>query len=247
MVRRKKSEEPEELPDPYGPPDENTADLNEIVAYNFKRARERAGLTQDEVADQLVPFLGQRLTQASISGIERGYGIRRREFDAQEILAFSCCFDLPLVWFFLPPPDDRRRLRGAPEGVHELYKVVLGREDQLEVLYERFRQMGMQEPDEAELAFEELTGKRGERSISDYKTRRKDLLINLLDHEADRLDKAADELGAFFDDLRRFGVRGYVSAAMNDADYGVLPENRGDAGVQRDESKRHAPVPDDQK
>ena len=69
---------------------EFTANLNEIVAYNFRRARELRGLTQDEAALALEPYLGQRLPQASISAIERAFGReRRREFDAQEILAFA--------------------------------------------------------------------------------------------------------------------------------------------------------------
>jgi hypothetical protein len=61
-------------------------------------------MTQEETAQALEPLLGQRLPQASISAIERAYdGDRRREFDAQEILAFALAFDLPLIWFFLPP------------------------------------------------------------------------------------------------------------------------------------------------
>src|SRR5438067_12902483 len=86
-------------------------DLNEIVAYNFRAARELRGWTQEETALELERFLGQRLPQASISAIERAYdGDRRREFDAHELLAFALCFELPLFWFFLPPPKDARRL-----------------------------------------------------------------------------------------------------------------------------------------
>ena len=64
------------------------ADLNEIVAYNFRAARELRGWTQDETPRALEGLLGQRIPQASISAIERAYeGDRRREFDAHEILA----------------------------------------------------------------------------------------------------------------------------------------------------------------
>src|SRR5437879_2226295 len=122
--------------------------LNEVVAYNFRRARELRGLTQPEAAAALEPFLGQLLPQASISAIERSYGgDKRREFDAQEILAFACAFDLPLLWFLLPPPDDTRRLQGTSDRVNELYTLALGREDQLEELYARFRELGVTEPD----------------------------------------------------------------------------------------------------
>ena len=59
------------------------ADLNEVVAYNFRAARELRGLTQEETAQLLERSLGQRLPQASISAIERAYeGDRRREFAA---------------------------------------------------------------------------------------------------------------------------------------------------------------------
>ena len=47
------------------------ADLNEIVAYNFRAARELRGWTQEETARALERLLGQRLPQASISAIER--------------------------------------------------------------------------------------------------------------------------------------------------------------------------------
>ncbi len=114
------------------PQNPGQADLNEVVAYNFRQARELRGWTQDEAAIALEPLLGQRLPQASISAIERAYeGDRRREFDAQEILAFALAFNLPLVWFFLPPPGDHRTLERTTNIVSELYGVVFGREDQL--------------------------------------------------------------------------------------------------------------------
>src|SRR5665213_2692344 len=128
-------------------PQPDAADLNEIVAYNFRRARELRNLTQDEAAIRLEPFLGQRLRQASISAIEGAFsGERRREFDAQEILAFARGFDVPLLWFFLPPPDDNRRLAGTSDFVNELYVLALGRDDQLEILYDRFRELRLPEP-----------------------------------------------------------------------------------------------------
>jgi hypothetical protein len=68
---------------PSAPDESGVADLNEIVAYNFRRARELRGLTQEQTAVALERHLGQRLPQASISAIERAYeGERRREFDA---------------------------------------------------------------------------------------------------------------------------------------------------------------------
>jgi hypothetical protein len=99
VVGRKRRTAPEEMPP--APEEPGVADLNEVVAYNFRRTRELRGLTQEETAATLEGFLGHRLPQGSISAIERAYeGERRREFDAHEILMFACAFDLPLAWFF---------------------------------------------------------------------------------------------------------------------------------------------------
>ena len=206
------------------------ADMNEVVAYNFKRARDLYGWTQDEVADRLEPFLGVRLPQASISGIERGYKGRRREFDAQELLAFACCFDVPILWFFIPPLDDHRQLRNTSDYVQELYTLLLGREDQLGLLYERFRELGYREPDAADVTLERMSGgQRTGTTMADYRTRRKDLLIAVLDRSSDKFDKAADELGAIVDELRQLGLKSFVAATLNDPDYSASPEHRGKA------------------
>jgi transcriptional regulator with XRE-family HTH domain len=202
--------------------------LNEIVAYNFRRARELRGLTQDEAADRLAPFLGVRLKQAAISGIEGAYGgVKRREFDAQELLAFACGFDLPIIWFLIPPPGDRRNLQGTVERVSELYLLAMGRNDQLDYLRDRFAELGHIELDESDMVLERVYGAPTERALLDYSTRRKELLLAMLDSRADRLDKAADEMGKFFDHLRQVGIRGYVAEHTNDPDYVRAPEHRG--------------------
>lgn len=217
------------------PEEEAVADLNEIVAYNFRRARELRGLTQEEAAQRLEAFLGTRLPQASISAIERAYeGERRREFDAQEILMFACAFDLPLAWFFVPPPGDQRRLHGTSERVGELMALLLGRADQVEVLHARFAELGFAwEPSENDRAWERLTGARAPGRLSDYRLRRKELLLALLDREADDLDRAADELGGFFDHLRQVGVRGFVAEKLSDRDYTTPPGRRGKEALNR--------------
>jgi len=200
------------VPDP-------TVNLNEVIAYNFRRARELRGLTQPEAAAALEPFLGQRLPQASISAIERSWGgDKRREFDAQEILAFACAFDLPLLWFFLPPPGDARRLQGTSGRVNELYRLALGREDQLADLSTRFRELGMAEPDAHDEAFAAVMGTPTRTVLNDYGRRRKELLLALLAEHGDGVDAAADEIGAFFDHLRQVGIRGLLAEKSNDAD-----------------------------
>ena len=203
------------------------ADLNEVVAYNFRRARELRGLTQDEAAVRLEPFLGVRLPQASISALERSYGgDKRREFDAQEILAFACGFDLPLIWFFLPPADDTRRLAGTSDMVHELYTLVLGREDQLDVLYERFRELGIPQPGADDDTLARLFGGPTPTTLNDYRHRRKQILLALLDDYADSVDATAEQMGQFFDHLRQVGVRGLVAEQLRDPSYLSSPPAR---------------------
>lgn len=215
--KRRTSEDSTPPVEPVSPAGVN---LNEVVAYNFRRARELRGLTQDEAALALERFLGVRLPQASISALERSFGgDKRREFDAQEILAFACAFDLPLLWFFLPPPQDTRRLQGTSDHVHELYTLALGREDQLEDLYVRFRELGMPEPSAEDAMAERVFGAPTARALGDYRHRRKELLLALLDDYADTVDASADELGRFFDHLRQVGIRGLVAEQLNDGDY----------------------------
>lgn len=193
-------------------PTDPGVDMNEVVAYNFRAARELRGWTQEETALRLEPRLGQRLPQASISSIERAFeGERRREFDAHELLAFALTFELPLVWFFLPPAGDRRWLRHASARVSELYGIVFGRPEQLEPLYERLRQLGVRDPSEADIAMEQIAGGTSAARKQSYRERRNEMLLALLDRDASRLDKAADEFGAFFDHLRRVGIRGFVA------------------------------------
>ncbi|HUP69957.1 MAG TPA: hypothetical protein VM142_09090 [Acidimicrobiales bacterium] len=75
------------------------------------------------------------MTQAAVSAIERAWdGDRRREFDAHELLIFAMVFDLPIIWFLLPPPGDHRVMRSTTRQVDELYAWLLGRLDQLELL-----------------------------------------------------------------------------------------------------------------
>jgi transcriptional regulator with XRE-family HTH domain len=215
-------------------PDPGQADLNEVVAYNFRRARELRGWTQEETAQALEGLLGQRLPQASISAIERAYeGDRRREFDAHEILAFALAFDLPLVWFFLPPPRDHRTLHHTTNIVSELYGLVFGREDQLEPVYDRLRQLGIDEPSQVDRTIENISGKPSRARKASYRERRKEMLLALLDDYTDEVDRAADEIGTFFDHLRQVGVRGLVAEHLNDPDYVYRPEHRSGASKRK--------------
>src|SRR6266508_1348844 len=170
---------PRRQPPPPRPPE---VDLNQVVAYNVRAARELRNWTQDEFAERLEPYVGQRLTQASVSAIERAWdGERRREFDAHELLTFAMVFDLPIIWFLLPPPGDHRLMRATTRPVDELYTWLLGRPDQLPPIYDRLRAVGIAEPSVADAAVEGIAGTPSTARQWSYRERRKELLLALLD------------------------------------------------------------------
>lgn len=205
--------EPEAVPWPE-------VDLNQVVAYNVRQARELRGWTQEELAARLEPYVGQRLTQAAVSAIERAWdGDRRREFDAHELLVFALVFDLPIIWFMLPPPGDHRMLRATTRPVDEMYALMLGKPHQLEPLYARLREYGVVEPDAVEEAVERITGEPSTSRRYSYKQRRKELMLALLDQHADDFDTAVEELGGWFDHLRQVGIRGFVAENTHDSDF----------------------------
>ena len=204
-------------PNPAQPKD---IDLNQIVAYNIREARQLRGWTQEELADRLEPYLGQRLTQAGVSSIERAWdGERRREFDAHELLIFAMVFDLPILWFLLPPPGDHRVMRSTARPVDELYAWLLGQPHQLEPLYERLRHIGIADATTAEEAVEKITGVPAAAKQWSYRERRKELLLALLDKHADSLDNAVEELGRMVDHLRQVGIRGFIAEHTSDDDF----------------------------
>lgn len=78
----------------------------QVVAYNMARARELRGLTQAEVAERLTTFTESRWSQATVAQAEGSVsGQRVRQFTANELVALARCFDLPVLYFLLPPED----------------------------------------------------------------------------------------------------------------------------------------------
>jgi hypothetical protein len=110
--------------------------------------------------------------------------------------------------------------------VNELLALLLGREDQLEAIDDRFRELGYRDKTDDERRWETLTGRPIGSRLEDYRDRRKELLLALLDQDADNLDKAANELGALFDRLRTTGIRGFFAEKLNDPDYVRQPQHR---------------------
>ena len=120
-------------------------DANAVVSYNLRVIRERYGWTQQVVAERLGRLTGHQLPQASISAMERGFdGDRRRRFDAHELYLLSEVFEVPMAYFFAPPPEEStagRVLADTGRPVCALYAALLGRVSDLGPLDERLAQV----------------------------------------------------------------------------------------------------------
>jgi hypothetical protein len=84
-------------------------DPDDLVSWNLQKARELRGWTQTEATQQLDRY-GLSWSVASLSDAERAHtdGGRTREFTASDLTVFSLAYDLPLTWWFLPPPPSER-------------------------------------------------------------------------------------------------------------------------------------------
>lgn len=105
-----------------------TMSPNQIVAYNVAKARALRGWTQEEAAEALAPYWGARLSGASFSALERSAWnpSRIKVFSADELLALSRGFDLPIGFFFTPPPPAfDAGLHGPDAGMKGLDPIVL--------------------------------------------------------------------------------------------------------------------------
>ena len=127
-------------------------DVNAVVSYNVKAIRERRGWTQQSVAERLGRLTGHQLPQASISAMERGFdGERRRRFDAHELYLLSVVFDVPIAYFFIPPPGTGSNvLADTGRPVTELYAALLGQERQLDPLDERLAEIQINNPEDTD-------------------------------------------------------------------------------------------------
>jgi transcriptional regulator with XRE-family HTH domain len=83
--------------------------MSQLAAYNLTRIRKALGLNQEQAAARLEPYLGVRWSKAVYSAAERSYyGKRVRQFTASELAAFAAAFEVPVVYFYMPPkPEDR--------------------------------------------------------------------------------------------------------------------------------------------
>jgi transcriptional regulator with XRE-family HTH domain len=122
--------------------DERRWTASQVVAHNLARARELRGLTQTEVAQRLSRFTGSKWSQTTVAQAEGSIGGQRvRQFTANELVALARTFDLPVLFFFMPPDDGVGRLvtDDAKQGLPWEYLLVLllGHRDSFPVLADR--------------------------------------------------------------------------------------------------------------
>jgi transcriptional regulator with XRE-family HTH domain len=101
---------------------------NQVVAYNVIKARALRGWTQEQAAEALAPYLGAKLSGPSFSALERSAMKvdRIKQFSADDLLALSRGFDLPIGYFFTPPPPEMDAgLYGPDAGTKGLDPIVL--------------------------------------------------------------------------------------------------------------------------
>lgn len=115
---------------------------SQVVAHNVTRARHLRGLTQVEIAERLTRFTGTNWSQATVAQAEGSVsGTRVRQFTANELVALARTFDLPMLFFFLPPDDGEGQLLtdDAEGGLPWEYLLVLalGHRGNFGVLAER--------------------------------------------------------------------------------------------------------------
>jgi transcriptional regulator with XRE-family HTH domain len=123
------------LADTWGMPDEAAPlTANQLVGYNLSRIRKALGLSQEEAAGRLAPYLpGKRWSRNVYSAAERSYdGKRIRQFTGDELLAMALAFGVPVGYFLVPPPPKDRvegaLLRSGKTDVTwlELWEALLG-------------------------------------------------------------------------------------------------------------------------
>ena len=213
MVRARRRVQPD--PEP-GPRSADDLDVNAVVSYNVKSIRERRGWTQQSVAERLSHLTGHQLPQASISAMERGFdGERRRRFDAHELYLLSVVFDVPIAYFFIPPPGTGLAvLADSGRPVSELYAALLGHERQLAPLDERLAEIRINNPEETDAALAAIFGAEGgaRNWHESFRTWRKKRLREIEREYGDRLDEVAAFLKEFATKIETFGPRGYLES-----------------------------------
>jgi transcriptional regulator with XRE-family HTH domain len=72
--------------------------LEEMIGARIRQARELRGWSQQQLGDELEPYLGRVWTRQAVSSAEKG----GRDFTAAELIAFASVFRADVATLFLP-------------------------------------------------------------------------------------------------------------------------------------------------
>lgn len=230
--------------------------VHQIVAYNFRRAREEAGWTQTMTSERLEPHLGYRLNQAGVSAIEKTFDSeRRRNIDVAEVAAFARCFGLPISWFFVPPTGlSGHILEPVPEHyvpwdsrVVSLLTEVLGSPAGWRSLVGRVRDLMATEGRRAIEATETALVGRKDSFGDQIDLRRRALMQVTLARRVGPHDEAVTKLASALVDLVKLTPEGFLKLRDKDLDQAIELLAEGDRlvadFVQDAEAKRAAGEP----
>jgi transcriptional regulator with XRE-family HTH domain len=194
-------------------------DVNAVVSYNLRWIREREQWTQQAVAMRLGQLTGHELPAASISAMERGFdGDRRRRFDAHELYLLSVVFDVPIAFFFIPPPNmGHTEVANTRVPVSQLYAAFLGSEHQLRYVDERLREIGLKNPEDVDAAVAGVLDidDRGGNWHTHFRSWRKRRLVELSHQYADRLNEVAEVLAEVANGIQTIGPAMYLQMAAH--------------------------------
>jgi transcriptional regulator with XRE-family HTH domain len=222
MARRRAQPEPEIEP----------VSVHQVVAYNFRRAREEKGWTQDQTSDELAPYLGYKLRQAGVSAIEKTFDSeRKRNLDVGEVAAFARCFDLPLAWFFTPPPSmtslplatpgPEDPPEGAQANLAELLPIAIGTPTGWDAFVDRIRELLASEPDEDathKAVYWPLGGVTRPEFDEQLELRRRALRDVRLAQRATPADEVIQQMAGLLVDLVKLTPTGFQTLAEQDPD-----------------------------
>lgn len=178
-------------------PSDGALNVNQVVGANLRRAREAAGMTQGQLADQLNEMTGSTYTKTSISAMERSAeGGKRRVFDVQQVLEFSRLFALPMFWFLIPTQDQldaKLDLVGDEHG-YNLLEFVFGTSEAERQLRQRLTEAREHDPDKAATAAVRFAGAVSQEAATTYTKLRAAAIDTLLTEETHELEAALDDL-----------------------------------------------------
>ncbi len=186
-------------------------------------------MTQQAVADRLAQLTGHHLPQASISAMERGFdGERRRRFDAHELYLLSVVFDVPIAYFFIPPPGTKAaELADTRRPVAELWRATLGTDAQLDAVDARLVEIKINDPDASDQVLAAIFGPENATTNwhQHFRTWRKRHLREVEVEYGDRLDEVAEFLAEFASKVKALGPAGYLRSTSYRASEPVNPED----------------------